>query len=134
MDKELLKKQQRAQTSILVAEKEPLARKSLSELFRHEDYQVLEASDSVSAINHINNNEGLHVILTDLDMPAWHSIIRHAHAVAPNAFILCMVGYVSIDDVTEAQRLGTNGHFLKPLEFADLHQSIQNLLAGESLQ
>ena len=61
---------------------------------------MLEAPDSVSAINHINNNKGLHVI-TDLDTPGWHSIIRHARPVIPNAFILCMPGSVSIHDVTE---------------------------------
>ena len=134
MDDALLKKQQRGETSILVAEREPVARASLSDLFRDEGYRVLEAPDSVSAINHINNNQGLHVILTDLDIQAWYSIIRHARAVAPNAFILCMVGSVSMDDVTEADRLGAHGHFLKPLEFVDLHQSIQNLLAGKPLR
>jgi CheY-like chemotaxis protein len=134
MNKDLSKMQQRGETSILVAERGPAARESLSELFRDEGYQVLEAPDSASAINHIDNNEGLHVILTDLDMPAWHSIIRHARAVVPNAFILCMVGCASNYDVTEAQRLGAHSHFLKPLEFVDLHQSIQNLVAGKPLR
>jgi CheY-like chemotaxis protein len=131
MDEDLLTRQQRVETSILVAEREPVARESLSELFRDEGYRVLEAADGVSAINHIDGNDKLHVILTDLDMPAWQSIIRHARAMVPNAFILCMVGSGPIDDVTEAQRLGVHGHFLKPLEFVDLHQSVQNLLAGK---
>jgi CheY-like chemotaxis protein len=135
MSKDLSKIQQRGgETSILVAERGPAARESLSELFRDEGYRVLEAPDSASAINHMNNNDGLHVILTDLDMPAWHSIIRHARAVAPSAFILCMVGCASNCDVTEAQRLGAHSHFLKPLEFVDLHQSIQKLLAGKPLR
>jgi CheY-like chemotaxis protein len=134
MNKNRSKMQQSAETSILVAESRPTARESLSELFRDEGYRVLEAPDSASAINHINNNDGLHVILTDLDMPAWHSIIRHARAVVPNAFILCMVGCASNYDVTEAQRLGAHGHFSKPLEFVDLHQSIQNLLAEKPLR
>ncbi len=126
--------QQRGETPILVAEREPVARESLSELFRDEGYRVLEATDSIAAINHINNDQGLRVILTDLDMLAWHSIIIHAGAVVPNAFILCMVGHASIHEVTEAQRLGAHGYFFKPLEFVELHQSIQNLLAGKPLR
>jgi DNA-binding NarL/FixJ family response regulator len=118
-------------TYILVAEREPVARASLSDLLRFEGYHVLEAPDSDAAIDHINKNERLKVILTDLDMPSWHSVIQHAHAVVPDAFVLCMVARVSTYDVRESQRLGAHGHFLKPLEFMELHRSIQNLLKGK---
>jgi CheY-like chemotaxis protein len=117
------------ETSILVAEREPVARASLSDLLRFEGYHVLEAPDSNAAIDYINKNERLKVILTDLDMPSWHSIIQHARLVVPDAFVLCMVARVSTYDLRESQRLGAHGHFLKPLEFMELHRSIQNLLA-----
>lgn len=134
MDEDLLSRQQRGGTSILVAEREAVARASLSDLFREEGYQVLEAPRSAPAIDHINNTAGLRVILTDLDMPGWHSIVRHARVVVPNAFILCMVRPLSIHDVTEAQQLGAHGHFVKPLDFDILHRSIQKLLSGKPLR
>jgi CheY-like chemotaxis protein len=131
IDEDLLNRKQRGGTAILVAETEAVARGSLSDLFREEGYQVLEAPRSAPAIDHINTTAGLRVILTDLDMPGWHSIVRHARMVVPNAFILCMVRPLSIHDVTEAQRLGAHGHFVKPLDFDILHRSIQKLLSGK---
>ena len=130
INEDLLKRRQKGETSILVAEREPVARESLSDLFRVEGYRVLEAPDSFAAISHITNYGGLHVILTDMEMPGWHSIIKHARAVVPNAFVLCMFMRLSIHAVADAQRLGAHGYFRKPLDFVDLHQSIENLLVG----
>lgn len=123
-------KHQSGGTSILVAERETVARTSLSDLFRCEGYQVLEASQSAHAIDCINHTAGLRVVLADLDMPGWHSIIRHARVAVPNALVLCMVRPLSIYDVREAQQLGAHGHFVKPLDFNAMHRSIHSLLTG----
>lgn len=128
MAEDTLNKLIRREIAILVAEKEPIPRSSLSELLRDEGYQVFEAPDTLSAITHINNHDQLRVILTDLDMPGWQALIKHARTVASNAFVLCMVAPLSTEDVMEAQRLGACGHFLKPLDFEGLHQSMQSLL------
>ena len=128
MAEELLKKSLRSGIVILVAEREAVSRSSLSELLRDEGYQVLEATDRASAINHIDNHTSLRVILTDLGIPGWDSIIRHAQTVLPDAFILCMVAPLFLVDVAEAQRLGACAYFLKPLDFLDMHQAIQSLL------
>jgi DNA-binding NtrC family response regulator len=127
-------KHQRGGASILVAETETVARASLSDLLRYEGYQVFEASQSAPAIDCINHTAGLRVVLTDLDMPEWHSIVRHARAAVPNAVVLCMVRPLSIHDVTEAQQLGAHGYFVKPLDFDAMHRSIQTLLSGKPLR
>jgi CheY-like chemotaxis protein len=135
MDTNFLNRPQTDPVGILVAERGRIARECLSELFREEGYRVFEAPDSDSAIHHINNSKPLHVILTDLEMPGWQAIIDHGRASLPDAFILCMAAPLSIYDATEeAQRLGAQGHFLKPLVFKDLRQSIQKLLAGNPLR
>jgi CheY-like chemotaxis protein len=59
-----------ASTAILVAERgDPIGRKSLSELFRDEGYQVYEAGDSNSAVSQIHNNPGMKVLMLDVEMP-----------------------------------------------------------------
>ena len=78
---DLLKKSLRSKIVILVAEREAVSFSSLSDLLRDEGYQVLEASDSVSAISYIDNHRALRVILADLGMPGWNLIIRHAQTV-----------------------------------------------------
>jgi DNA-binding NtrC family response regulator len=130
MAEDLLKKSLRSEIIVLVAEREPVSLSSLSDLLREEGYQVLEASEIISAIHHIDNHKALRVILVDLGIPEWNSLIRHAHMVLPQAFILCMVAPFFVADVAEAQRLGACAYFLKPLDFLTLHQVIQNLLAA----
>ncbi len=130
MAEDLLKKSLRSAIVILVAEREAVSRSSLSDLLRDEGYQVLEASDTASAINHIDNHGAVRMILTDLGMPGWDLLISHAQTVLPNAFILCMVAPLFLADVAVAQRLGACAYFLKPLDFLDMHQAIQSLLAA----
>jgi len=124
--------QQRGETAILVVEQSTAARLSLSELFRDEGYQVSDAADSGAAIDIIENNKSLNVVLIDLDMPAWDAVIKRGRQIVPNAHILSMVGFLSINNVSEAEHLGSDGHFLKPLDFAYLHQSIQSILAKKA--
>ncbi len=122
-------KNHRADTaSILVAESETVARNSLSELLRDEGHQVFEAADSNSALDCINNISALDVILTDLEMPAWRSLIRHTRIAAPKIFILGMVGDGALNYAEEAQQLGAHGYLLKPLVFEEVNEKIIRLL------
>ena len=131
MDDGLTKIQTRA-PSILVAEKEPTSRMSLSELLRDEGYQVVEAADSGSAITQISRNLNIKVILSDLEMPAWPTIIKHARVNAPDSYILGMVRYGALPNAFEAQRLGAQGYLVKPLSFVEVNQRIQRFLTGQS--
>ena len=123
---------QRGTTSILVAEKEPTARLSLSELLRDEGYRVVEAADSGSAITQISRDQNIKVILSDLEMPSWPTIIRHARATMPDSFILGMVRYGALRNALEAERLGAHAHLVKPLSFAEVNRWIERFLTGRS--
>jgi DNA-binding NtrC family response regulator len=124
---------QHAKTTVLVAEKEPIARLSLSALLREEGYRVLEAGDHESAIDHMDNNPRLAVIVSDLDMARWTLIVNHARVTLPTAIVLTIAGYNSMASVAEAQELGARGYFMKPLVFANLSQTIANLLTGRKI-
>ena len=125
---------QHANATVLVAEREPIARLSLSSLLREDGYRVLEAGDHQSAIDHMDSNPSLAVIVSDLDMTRWTLILNHARATLPNAIVLTIAGYNSMASVVEAQKLGARGYFMKPLVFADLSQTIANLLTGRSIK
>src|SRR5262245_17367207 len=118
--------------SLLVAENEATSRVSLSELLRDEGYHVVEAADSSSAITQISRNPDIKGILSDLEMPSWASIIRHARANLPDSFILGMVRYGALSNAIEAQRLGADNYLIKPLSFAEVNQWIQRVLMGQS--
>jgi CheY-like chemotaxis protein len=120
--------------SILVAEREPVARASLSELFRHEGHRVYEAPDSASAIVQIDNDAGVKVIMLDVEMPSWRSVVSHARSTLPAAVILGMSTLDSHHAVLEAQRLGVHRYLLKPLVFDDMYETTLRLMNSRPLR
>ena len=118
---------------ILVAEREPVARSSLSELFREGGHFVLEAADSDTAISKINNEAGLKVIMLDVEMPSWRTVVSHARGFRPAAVILGMSTQDSSRTALDAQRLGVHGYLIKPLVFDDVCETILRLITGRPL-
>jgi CheY-like chemotaxis protein len=116
---------------ILVAEREPVARASLSELFRVSGHRVQEAQNSDSAIIQINKNADLRVIMLDIEMPAWRSVVTHARHTLPGAFVLAMSAQDSSRAAIEAKDLGVHAYLLKPLVFDDVSETIFHLLTGK---
>jgi len=105
---------------------------SLSELLRDEGYRVVEAADSGAAVSQISREQDIKVILADLEMPSWTSIIKHARVNLPQSFILGMVRYGALSNALEAQQLGTHAYLIKPLSFVEVNQWIQRCLTGRS--
>lgn len=118
--------------TILVAEPEPASRTSLSELLRDEGYRVVEAADSGAAVGELRHDANIQVILADLEMPSWTSILQHARSQLPQSFILGMLRYGALANAIEAQRLGVHGYLVKPLSFVEVNQWIQRCLTGQS--
>ena len=118
--------------SILVAELEPISRLSLSELLREEGYRVFEAADSGAAVDQLSRKQDIKIILADLEMPSWSSIIKHARVHLPESFILGMVRYGALANALEAQQLGAHAHLIKPLSFNEVNQWIKRYLTGRS--
>ena len=116
--------------SILVAEREPISRMSLSELLREQGYRVLEAADSGAAVSQISRERDIKVILADLEMPSWSFIIEHARVNLAEPFILGMVRYGALSNAIEAQQLGAHAYLIKPLAFEQVAEWIKRALTG----
>lgn len=118
--------------SILVAEQEAVSRLSLSELLRNEGYHVIEAADSRTAIEQINRQQDVEIILADLEMPSWASLIKHARSTLPNSFILGMFRFGAQANSRDAQEKGAHVCLTKPLSYNEVSQWIQSHLTGQS--
>ena len=105
---------------------------SLSELLRDEGYRVVEAADSGAALSQLRTEQYIKIILADLEMPSWTSIIKYARVNMPDSFILGMVRYGALSNALEAQQLGAHAHLIKPLSFSEVNQWIQRCLTGRS--
>ena len=112
--------------AVLVAEKYPLARVSLAELLQYDGYRVFQAADRDTAISCIDENLDLAALLTDLDMPRWKSLVRHARTIVPKALVLGMAQLHLVPEPTELQRRGIHVCLKKPLIYEDVRQSIFN--------
>jgi DNA-binding NtrC family response regulator len=112
--------------AVLVAEKYPLARVSLAELLQYDGYRVFQAADRDAAISCIDENLDLAVLLTDLDMPRWKSLVRHTRTIVPKALVLGMAQFHLVPEPSELQRRGIHVCLKKPLIYEDVRQSIFN--------
>ena len=123
---------QPSKASILVAEQELVSRLSLSELLRNDSYQVIEAADSGTGIDLINRQQDIAIILADLEMPSWASLIKHARNTLPNSFILGMFRFAAHVNARDAQAIGAHACLAKPLSYSEVSQWIQRCLTGRS--
>jgi DNA-binding NtrC family response regulator len=112
--------------AVLVAERHPIARVSLAELLQYDGYRVFQAADRDAAISCIDENLDLAVLLTDLDMPRWKSLVRHAQTIVPKALVLGMAPFHLVPESSELQRRGIHVCLEKPLMFEEVRQSIVN--------
>ncbi len=114
-------------TTILVAEQEDIARTSLSELLRDEGYRVLEAGYSADALNHIDSDTDLRVILLDLEMIGSGLVIQHAQRLSRPVQILGMARDQSFRPNVNPV-VGVHSLFLKPLVFGEISREICRIL------
>ncbi len=115
--------------SILVAEDEGLARRTLVELLQEEGYQVYEAADGTAAI-HILDEIDVDVVLSDIKMPGADgiAILKKVRETHPQTMVILMTAYSSVETVVEALRLGAQDYLLKPLLLEDVLNKIRRLL------
>jgi CheY-like chemotaxis protein len=114
--------------SMLVAESLDSARSSLADLLRYEGYRVFEAGNHRSAVTSIEENPDLRVLLVDLYLPEFPSIIQHAQLKLSQPFVIGMGN----DDFTPLPWIPATPYLrlLKPLEFNDVRTAIRNHVVG----
>jgi DNA-binding NtrC family response regulator len=115
--------------TILVADDEGLARRSLVELLQDEGYQVYEAEDGTAALRLLDEVD-IDIILTDVKMPGTDgiAILKRARETHPKTMVMLMTAYASVDTVVEALRLGAQDYLLKPLLLDDVLNKVRRLM------
>jgi DNA-binding NtrC family response regulator len=114
---------------MIVAEKHPLLRASLAALLSHDGYRVFQAENPNATVSLISRIDDVAVLLLDLDMPGWRSILQHALNTAPDAFVIAMAGVEPIPELSDLQQSGVQVCLQKPLVYSDVRRAI-----GETLQ
>lgn len=89
----------RGSERILVVEDEPAVRALACRALRKQGYDVIEASNGMDALQHLDAQDGIDLMISDLVMPGMHGLelCRLAKQKRPGLRILLMSGYSDAD-------------------------------------
>src|SRR6266403_4759276 len=100
--------------TVIIADKHPIARAALASLFTYDGYQVFQADSVKAAVSYINYNENLSVLIADLEMSDWRSIVRHAIR-KTDALLIGMEGNHPISEMYDLHERGLRLCLQKPI-------------------
>src|SRR5262245_60631311 len=120
--------------TILVVDDEDLIRWSLSERFKREGYQVLEASTGKAALEHLHGD--LDLVLLDLRLPDTDgvSILREMKRVDPDILVILLTAYATVASVVEAMKLGAYDVATKPFDLDEVAAVVERALETNRLR
>ena len=106
-----------ASTRILVVDDEPGITRLCERLLRRADYEVTGLT-SPAAAKTVLTQEKIDLLLVDIRMPeiSGFDLIAHAQQTQPDAAILVMTGFGTVETAIQALRQGVDGLLLKPFE------------------
>jgi len=112
---------------VLVVDDEAIFRNLLGKTLSKEGYDVDTASDGLEAIELIGRIDYA-VILTDLMMPGagGMEVLRAAKVKDPDAAVILITGYASLDSALAAIREGAYDFITKPFQLEEIRLTVQN--------
>ena len=126
---------------VLVAEDNPHMRHLLASALRRDGYEVLEASDGIECIGHLQpwmlfgeHGGAPDLIVSDIRMPGWSGleILQLARARSLPTPVILITAFGSAETHAEAQRLGAAALFDKPFDLDDLRAVVRDLIPPRS--
>ena len=101
---------------ILIADDEPLIRKSLYETLRLEGYEAEMAGDGAEAWEKMAQFP-IDIVVADIKMPKLSGIdlLKQTKAKYPDIAVVLVTGYGTIEQAVEAMRLGAADYITKPI-------------------
>ena len=113
----------RLPSSVIVADSSPFSRAALAALLSYDGYRVFQAENAGAAISRIMSVDNLGVLLADLDMPGWRSIVERA-VERTNALVIALEGNVRFSKTCDLAQLGIGLRLQKPLVYDDVRRAI----------
>lgn len=113
--------------AVIVAEKHPLARAALAALLSYDGCRVFQADSPKAAISLIDSVNSVAVLLADLDMPEWKSVVQHA-VERTDALIIAMEEHQPISKLYDLKAYGIRLCLEKPINYSDLQTAIWSQL------
>lgn len=119
---------------ILIVDDEAAVRESLSSWFRDEGYEVDTADSARVALEKLARNTW-DVFLLDIRMPGIDGLElqRKLREAEPDATVVIMTAYASVETAVEAMKQGAFDYIIKPFDPDDLEHTIRNAIERKKL-
>jgi DNA-binding NtrC family response regulator len=123
-----------ADTRVLVVDDEEIVRESLGGWLEKDGYLVASAPDGRSAVERMKG-EGWNVVLVDLKMPGMDGlqVLEEARKLQPDAAVIMMTAYATVDTAVAAMKLGAFDYLIKPFDPEELTLLLKKVVAQQSL-
>ncbi len=110
---------------ILVVDDEGAIRYSISKTLQRVGYQVHTAASGEEALEMMQRQE-YDVVLTDIRMPGLSGVdlLARIKEQAPDAVVILLTGYASLETAIESLRLGAHDYLVKPSSSQDIRNSV----------
>ncbi|MBI5598593.1 MAG: response regulator [Deltaproteobacteria bacterium] len=113
--------------SILIIDDDYGIRSLLEEFLEDKGYRVETAGDGHAAVDLIKT-VGFDVIVADLKMPDTNGmdIVRFSRQVSPDAMVIIMTGYASMETAIQAIKEGAYDYITKPFQVEEMYIAVKN--------
>ncbi|HZY04205.1 MAG TPA: sigma-54 dependent transcriptional regulator [Anaeromyxobacteraceae bacterium] len=123
-----------ADTRVLVVDDEEIVRESLGGWLQKDGYDVAAAPDGRSAVERMKG-ESWNVVLVDLKMPGMDGlqVLEEARRLQPDAAVIIMTAYATVDTAVTAMKLGAFDYLIKPFDPEELTLIMKKVVAQQTL-
>ncbi len=110
---------------VLVVDDEGAIRYSISKTLQRVGYQVHAAASGEEALEMMKQHD-YDVVLTDIRMPGLTGVelLARIKEQAPDAVVILLTGYASLETAIESLRLGAHDYLVKPSSSQDIRTSV----------
>ncbi|NHZ48768.1 response regulator [Nitratidesulfovibrio liaohensis] len=115
---------------ILVLDDEPIVCKRLKPAFQKAGYEVETCTDSATALQRIAEAP-FDVVVTDLKMEGADGlqVVERTHQIQPQARIVVITGFATLDTAKESFRKGAFDFVAKPFKLGDILDCVRRIEA-----
>ena len=125
--------------NILFVDDDPIQRETIPLFFEDGDY-ILDICDSVIQAKEKIHSKNYHIIITDKNMideenanlEGGLEVLRYAKQVQPNAQVIMITGYATLDTALNALRLGAFDYLKKPVKYDDIMNIVDRIVLYQS--
>lgn len=124
-----------ADESILVVDDDEFMLELLTESLTDAGYAVVTAKNGNDALD-VLNHQDLQIALIDLSLPDMEGmdLVAHVTNASPDAQIIIMTGYPTIESVIDSLREGAQDYIVKPFKIPEVHAAVSRSLKNQKLQ